>query len=420
MKKILRKLIVLFSSVIIFLPIILLLKIFNFFFEFRISKIPNDLGGIIVLYPYFIKKEKGYFKNKLHIFYISNIDRVYKNESLYNLFWLKCLFNHLSPVKIENKKLFFVYNKFWEFVLITAQRFNIKNFILILNDIHKKNKKSEKLIIKYYEEKLKPLVNINFSLKGFKLNNFSLEKNLISFVNRDPAYKKKQYPEMNMSYHDFRNFEVEDFRLAIKNFNKKNFSIIRMGNVTEKKLDIESSKYYDFSLHSNRTGELETFIISKSKFFVGPESGLDKIAAFFNIPIVYVNIHCLLWRPFFLNRCIFIPQKLKNLRNGKLFSFREMLNENFMKNNDNTPLRLYVKTTDYDDNNVKVINNTAEEINTAMEEMEFYLKNNFNLSQEDREIQNSFWKLFGDDYPVNKTHIISPTFLKKNIDLLNC
>ena len=113
MKKILRKLIVLFSSVIIFLPIILLLKIFNFFFEFRISKIPNDLGGIIVLYPYFIKKEKGYFKNKLHIFYISNIDRVYKNESLYNLFWLKCLFNHLSPVKIENKKLFFfVYNKF--------------------------------------------------------------------------------------------------------------------------------------------------------------------------------------------------------------------------------------------------------------------------------------------------------------------
>ena len=90
-----------------FLPIILLLKIFNFFFEFRISKIPNDLGGIIVLYPYFIKKEKGYFKNKLHIFYISNIDRVYKNESLYNLFWLKCLFNHLSPVKIENKKLFF-------------------------------------------------------------------------------------------------------------------------------------------------------------------------------------------------------------------------------------------------------------------------------------------------------------------------
>ena len=61
---------------------------------------------------------------------------------------------------------------------------------------------------------------------------------------------------MNMSYHDFRNFEVEDFRLAIKNFNKKNFRY-RMGNVTEK-FDIESSKYYDFSLHSNRTGELET------------------------------------------------------------------------------------------------------------------------------------------------------------------
>ena len=92
------------------------------------------LSYILIL----LKKKKDILKNKLHIFYISNIDRVYKNESLYNLFWLKCLFNHLSPVKIENKKLFFVYNKFWEFVLITAQRFNIKNFILILNDIHKK------------------------------------------------------------------------------------------------------------------------------------------------------------------------------------------------------------------------------------------------------------------------------------------
>ena len=41
------------------------------------------------------------------------------------------------------------------------------------------------------------------------------------------------------------------------------------------------------------------------------------------------------------------------------------------------PLGLYVKTTDYDDNNVKVINNTAEEINTAMEENGILFKKQF-------------------------------------------
>ena len=67
---------------------------------------------------------------------------------------------YLSPVKIENKKLFFVYNILG--ICTYNILVNIKNFILILNDIHKKNK-VEKLIIKYYEKKLKPLVNINFS-----------------------------------------------------------------------------------------------------------------------------------------------------------------------------------------------------------------------------------------------------------------
>ena len=47
-----------------------------------------------------------------------------------------------------------------------------------------------------------------------------------------------------------------------------------------------------------------------------------------------------------------------------------------------------------------------------MEEMEFYLKNNFNLSQEDRNSK-FFWKLFGDDYPVNKPHYKSNFFKKK-------
>ena len=414
-----KKVIVLTLSVLIFLPLIIFLKIINIFYKLKILRISSILGGNMDLYPFLIKLEHNELKRELLIIFISDIERVYSNKELYNLFWLKSLFYRLSPLKIKNENFFYFYNKFCEALFLTIRRFKINNLILKLNDLKKKEKGIEKHFIHVYENKKTPLISINLNDEQFDLRNLNLKKNFISFSNRDPAYKKKQYPEFDMNYHDFRNFEIDDFIKAVKNFTKKNYSLIRMGIVTEKKMKIEDSKYHDFSKNFKRSGELETLIISKSKFFVGPESGLDKIAAFLNIPIVYVNIHHLLWRPYFLNRCIFIPQKLKNLKTGKVFSFREMLSENIMINNENIPLGLYYKSSDYENNNIQVINNTPEEINTAMEEMEFYLKNNFTLDKKDKEFQKTFWQLYGNDFPVNKTHIISPAFLRNNLDLLN-
>ena len=265
-----------------------------------------------------------------------------------------------------------------------------------------------------------PLIKYNeFSDQEFdKFINLNSRK-LISICNRDKAYKQLQYPSINSEYHDYRNFDVSDFKTAIDKFQKKNYFIARMGNIVEKKLYHKNHCYYEFNDDKVKNSKLELMIIKKSEFFVGPESGLDKVAIFFNKPIVYLNVHHLLYRPHFVNRCIFVPSKLFNLKTNKFLTFKELLDEKYLMNKENVAAGFYFKTQDFKENYIKIINNSNEDICSAMDEMEFYLKNNFELNSKDKELQNKFWNLFGKNYPINKTHIISPNFLKQNLDLLN-
>ena len=94
----------------IFFPSILLLKLINLFFEMKIGAINSLLGGNIDLYTYIIKKREGFYDKKVHIFFIEDYEKIISNYDLYNEFWLEKLFDKLSPIKISNKKLFFIFN----------------------------------------------------------------------------------------------------------------------------------------------------------------------------------------------------------------------------------------------------------------------------------------------------------------------
>ena len=95
-----------------------------------------------------------------------------------------------------------------------------------------------------------------------------------------------------------------------------------------------------------------------------------------------------------------------------------MLDHNYLLTKEKISAGLYYRTQDYINNHLQIIKNTGNEISSAIEEMELYLSNNFELNKEDMILQKEFWSLFGNDFPVNKTQIISPKFLRENLDLL--
>ncbi len=335
------------------------------------------------------------------------------------------LFYELSPsFYLKNKKLFYLYNIFFNFLVKSLRLLKFQDLIYDYEIIKKKNWSKEKQnFIDLYQSHGSPLVKIKKDtniLNTYFNKSDSTKKKIISICNRDSLFKKKQFPNIDFSYHNFRNFPISDFEIGINNFLKKNYAIIRMGNLSEGNLKVSSEFYFDYSNTTDKRHENEINIISNSNFYVGAESGLDKVANFLGVPTVHLNVHHLLNRRFFLNKCIFIPQKILNLDNNKYFTFRELLDENLkIDKKSNLPIGLYTQSQEYVNSNTKVINNSPEEINNAMEEMNYFLQNNFELGHEDKKLQDTFWSLYGKNYPRNTTHIISPSFLKKNINLLN-
>ena len=420
MKKLFKALLFL----IFFFPIALMLKFLNYFFPIRICAVNSFLGGNIDLYPYIIKKRNNYFKRQLHLYYIQSYDLVCSQYELYNRYWLEKLFFELSSFfYTKNRKMFYLYNIYLNFLVKSLRLLKFQDLIYDYGIINKKNWSEEKQsFIDLYESYGAPLVKIKKD-KNIINNYFNkkdnTKKKIISICNRDSLFKKKQFPNIDFSYHNYRNFPISDFETGIKNFLKKDFAIIRMGNLSEGDLKISSEFYFDYSNSNDRRHENEINIISNSDFYVGAESGLDKVANFLGVPTVHLNVHHLLNRRFFLNKCIFVPQKILNLDNNKYFTFRELLDENLkIDKKSNLPIGLYTRSQEYVNGNAKVINNSPEEINNAMEEMNFFLQNNFELGSEDKKLQDAFWSLYGKNYPRNTTHIISPSFLKKNINLL--
>ena len=58
---IIKKIILIFLTIIIFLPIVSLIVAINIFKKVKIYRIPEITGGLILLYPYIVKKKSGFF-----------------------------------------------------------------------------------------------------------------------------------------------------------------------------------------------------------------------------------------------------------------------------------------------------------------------------------------------------------------------
>ena len=408
------------------------------------------LGAGVELKLYLCRKRMGFYKNSYDIFFIQDFFRVfYSKKNISNAPWLEILSRELIFLNPQNKIIFLLYNfimgKVYDLIIFFKM-----NSLLITLDTNGGYFRSYKKDIEIYKQNKNPLIQLSKEevLKCEKeyenlnkIMKIKSDQSIITLCNRDGAYKKQQLPNMDLSYHNFRNFDVQDYELCVRNMIKKNFYIVRMGNITEKKLELSDPNFFDYSKSKCVSSLMDIYLIYKSKFFIGPESGLDKIANFFRKPIILINVHHLLtFRDYKNNnknksllpnlskekflKCngeniFFIPQKLFDLNNKRYLTFSEMLDPEFKKNKRNgEPVGHYSRNSDYEEANIKVINNTPEEINDVTEEMNLYIDGKLELSDRDLELQKKFWSKFNDEFLYSETYKISPTFLRKNEGLL--
>ena len=122
--------------------------------------------------------------------------------------------------------------------------------------------------------------NISFTKEeevyGFKLINKLGIPNDCQFVcinNRDSAYldSTNPFPNIDWSYHKFRDFSIKDFKLTIDKLIQRGYFVIRMGSIVKGHLNYSDKRYIDYSNSIYQSDFLDIFLSSKCKFFISSD-----------------------------------------------------------------------------------------------------------------------------------------------------
>ena len=247
----------------------------------------------------------------------------------------------------------------------------------------------------------------------FKNYNLDKNSNFICIHNRDNSYHKNNLAEIDLSYHSHRNFGINNLVDACKEIIEKNYSVIRMGQETSTTIR-ENKNIIDYSKSNLKSEILDLILISKCKFYVGCDSGLWGVALLFRKPIVWTNIasiknlQIINYSPLF-----FIFKHFYSLDLKRNLSIQELHNENLLDLDNEKKLK---------EKNIKLIENTKDEIEEIIYEMFLFQNNLATYSEEDTLKQNLFWKKLNKFLPINKSKYdnfrIGKKFLNNNLYLI--
>tara|TARA_R110001583_G_scaffold131271_1_gene283010 strand:- start:22323 stop:23846 length:1524 start_codon:yes stop_codon:yes gene_type:complete len=115
----------------------------------------------------------------------------------------------------------------------------------------------------------------------------SLNEPFVCLHVRDSAYLDTLYPELDVSYHRYRDASIKFYEEGIKYLLEQGYQVVRIGKETNQHLNRSLAGYFD--LCGKITDGLELVLIDQCRFFWGTSSGPFGTAAMFDIPALLVN-----------------------------------------------------------------------------------------------------------------------------------
>ena len=237
----------------------------------------------------------------------------------------------------------------------------------------------------------------------------------ILFHARDSAYLDKVHTKRSRSQwavHDYRDSNIQNYCAAAEALTERGYYALRIGSVVKEALDNTNPKVVDYATRY-RTDFLDIYLMSKCQFVLGSPCGITHVAYdLFRKPIAWVNATHLefmwTWNP----SVMYIPKKYWLRDERRFMRFREIFE---------TGVGRYSYTQEYEEYGIELVENTSEEINDLVIEMDERLKESWQTTEEDEELQKRFWGYFpksnlhGDEIRAR----IGSKFLRDNCELLD-
>ena len=209
----------------------------------------------------------------------------------------------------------------------------------------------------------------------------------VCFIVRDSAYTKKAFPEKDMSYHDFRNCDVNDYVAGAEALADRGLFVLRMGSVVSKPLVSNNPRVIDYANSKVRSEFMDLFLGAHCEFNVSDGLGFYAIPAMFRRPNAYVN-----YSPFFMfyssRACdLGIAKTMIDTSTSKRLNLTEMGKRGVARSRASVE---FVKA------GVSVKSNTPSEIRDLMLEMLDRLEGKWKAQPLDDELQEKFWKKYSE------------------------
>ncbi len=381
----------------IFLPFLILMRFLSFFLVLRIGFLYVDRIGHLIadLELYLSEKKLGIEPNSIDIFILSGKPA--------NSFAIDLAKRNLNTVK--GMGFIIGLNSF----LPLSSKHSYKPYII------RTSSRDTSGTLKKVNPQLKFSADENKRGEDF-LNSIGLKKDqkFVCYTVRDNQYLKKEFPDIDFSYHSYRDSDISNFYPSFNYLLERGYAVFRMGKHVSSEVKIDNSSFFDYSNSDFRSDFLDIWLLANCSFTVSTGTGIDEVANAFRKPICYVN---------------FLPTLLFNSYNPKaLTTPKTLLNPQTKK-----PLTLLEIIQKYDDlgkfqnGDFLYAENTQNEIIDAIKEIERKIDSNWSLNEGEMIIRNKFlkllmkWENIYTYHPKNFSNSgnISFTYLKQRDYLFN-
>ncbi len=266
-------------------------------------------------------------------------------------------------------------------------------------------------------DKLPP--NLEFTDEEERIGKLELKKmgiepnsKFVTLIVRDSAYLKNHISKIDWSTHDYRDNNIDNFKLIAEELAKKNIYVIRMGANVKKEFTCSNSKIIDYATNGCRSEFMDIYLGAKCFFTISTSCGWDGIPLIFRKPIVYINMTPVGYQNTYSTKFITITKHHFNKISNKFLTFNEIINFS---------LFISLNNKEFINNQIELIENSPEEIlDVVFEQIEWLENKNYIPS----ELEIRFWKIFSECPDLNVLHgeirsRFGNKFLEKNKFYLN-
>ena len=384
------------------LTIIIFLRLFNNYFNFRFGRCRIDvIGNSFFNLDCYIGENKITEKNYKDYFFIEG----------------ECCNNFLLKLVKRNLKIYWFTKYLFKIDKIVPGK-KLSIFPNDYREIGAGGTDPNKIVSKTANNIIFTNEENNIGKRFIKETGLESKK-FVCFIYRNDSYKKKYFTKykMSFSYHVYRNSSIENYYEALNYLTSKGLYIIRMGKGESNPIETKNDKIIDYSFSKKRSDFLDIWLMSKCEFCFTSGTGLDDVAIAFRKPLLHVNqIPIAGVRTYYPNiLCIFKKLKLQNefhyLNLSKIIELKA---------------EYLLRSEEYLLKKINIEENTSEEIKEAAEEMYLRLNNQWADNKNFNDLQLKFWnrlnlsnKFLSGERWINSGCKIGSKYLIENKHLLN-